>query len=553
METKIKNNNNYTKLSTGNPSVYLLNLKKTGRDDLRKKDFGSSCNPHPNKTIMLLGATGSGKTTLINGMINYILGVEWRDTCRFKLIDEQTSKTQAESQTSEVTAYQLHYQNDFQIPYSVTIIDTPGFGDTRGISQDKEITEKIRKFFSEQDGILGLDAVCFVVQSALARLTQTQKYIFEAILSIFGKDIANNITIMITFADGQKPPVLEAIEAADIPCVKKEDGTFLHFKFNNSALFAQNIEVDDEDNFDEMFWKMGKGSMKRFFNHLETMETQSLQLTKEVLSERKHLEAVVAGVQPLIQTGLAKLDEIRMTTAALEQNQNIIKENENFEYEVEIEKSKKVDLERGRFVTNCLGCNFTCHYPCNISDDEQKHGCAAMKNGSCTVCPGQCIWNVHHNMLYRFETETVKEKRMYANLKKQFEEALGRNMTIEKIIKQLEEEYYDVQIKVLDLNDKLAKSLTRLKEIALRPDPLSTPDYIELLIESEKQTAKAGFKKRIAELEELKKRALILQKVEKGEPLTEHEKVLKTRQGIGQKVRGVYNDIKQWYNRTLGN
>ncbi|KAK3539591.1 hypothetical protein QTP70_010258 [Hemibagrus guttatus] len=537
METKIKDDNNYTKLSTGNPSVYLLNLRDTGRGALRKKDFGCSYNStRPNKTIMLMGATGSGKSTLINGMINYILGVEWSDSLRFKLIDEQTNKTQAESQTSDVTAYQIHYQNDFQVPYSVTIIDTPGFGDTRGIAQDKEITEKIRKFFSEKYGIVSIDAVCFVVQSALARLTHTQKYIFEAILSIFGKDIANNITIMITFADGQKPPVLEAIKAADIPCGKKEDGTHLHFKFNNSALFAQNIDLDDEDNFDEMFWKMGKGSMKRFFTHLEKMETKSLQLTKEVLSERKNLEAVVAGVQPLIQIGLEKLDEIKMTAAILEQNQNVIKENENFEYEVDITKSKKIDLESGRFVTNCHGCNFTCHYPCFIPKDEDKHGCSAMKNGKCTVCPGRCMWNVHHNMPFRFETEIVKEKRTYAKLKKQYEEALGKSMTIEKIIKQLEEEYCDVQEQVLELNDELARSLTRLKEIALRPDPLSTPEYIELLIESEKQSAKAGYKKRIAELEEIKKHALIVQKVERGEPLASHEKQWDLRQKIAQKI-----------------
>ncbi|KAK3565622.1 hypothetical protein QTP86_012945 [Hemibagrus guttatus] len=550
METKIKDDNNYTKLSTGNPSVYLLNLRDTGRGALRKKDFGCSYNStRPNKTIMLMGATGSGKSTLINGMINYILGVEWSDSLRFKLIDEQTNKTQAESQTSDVTAYQIHYQNDFQVPYSVTIIDTPGFGDTRGIAQDKEITEKIRKFFSEKYGIVSIDAVCFVVQSALARLTHTQKYIFEAILSIFGKDIANNITIMITFADGQKPPVLEAIKAADIPCGKKEDGTHLHFKFNNSALFAQNIDLDDEDNFDEMFWKMGKGSMKRFFTHLEKMETKSLQLTKEVLSERKNLEAVVAGVQPLIQIGLEKLDEIKMTAAILEQNQNVIKENENFEYEVDITKSKKIDLESGRFVTNCHGCNFTCHYPCFIPKDEDKHGCSAMKNGKCTVCPGRCMWNVHHNMPFRFETEIVKEKRTYAKLKKQYEEALGKSMTIEKIIKQLEEEYCDVQEQVLELNDELARSLTRLKEIALRPDPLSTPEYIELLIESEKQSAKAGYKKRIAELEEIKKHALIVQKVERGEPLASHEKQWDLRQKIAQKVTGLYNNMKTWCNK----
>ena len=147
------------------------------------------------------------------------------------------------------------------VPYAVTIIDTPGFGGTEGLKRDKKITEQIKEFFSipPPDGIDHIDGIGFVVQSSQARLTQTQKYIFDSILSIFGNDVSRNIFLIITFSDGQRPPVLEAVMEANIP-----NYTEKFFKFNNSALFAENHE-SGEVGFDEMFWKMGSVSFKNFF------------------------------------------------------------------------------------------------------------------------------------------------------------------------------------------------------------------------------------------------------------------------------------------------
>ncbi|KAG8147523.1 hypothetical protein E2320_023032, partial [Naja naja] len=185
----------------------------------------------PQKVILVMGATGCGKTTLINGMINYILGVQWENNFRFKLIHETTQRSKTGSSTSEVTAYVVNHQKHFQIPYSLTIIDTPGFEGTRHAEQDNLVGEKLLEFFSTPGGIDHIDAICLVAHS-----THAQKHVFDSMLSVLGKDLKDNIQLLITFADGGTPPVLEALKEADLPCAQHEFPQ--HFRFSHSALFA---------------------------------------------------------------------------------------------------------------------------------------------------------------------------------------------------------------------------------------------------------------------------------------------------------------------------
>ncbi|TRY71292.1 hypothetical protein DNTS_007634 [Danionella cerebrum] len=487
----------------------------------RKITFGKSVTKE-NKNIMMIGATGAGKTTLINSMINYIMGVQWKDEFRFVLIDEGKQKSQAESQTSQITAYKINHMEGFRVPFSLTIVDTPGFGDTKGISHDQKITAQVQEFFSSHGGIDSIDAVCFVVQASLARLTHTQRYIFDSILSIFGKDIAENIVMMMTFADGKRPQVLEAIKASNVPCSTDISGEPLHFKFNNSAVFATNNQSasDDEDceNFDQMFWKLGFSSMKKFFMSLAKMETKSLSLTKEVLKERQQLEVHVQGLQPQINAGLTKLDELKKTMAALEQGKAQMNANKDFQYEITVNVPKQVKNTSGYYLTNCQTCYYTCHDTCFIPNDKEKHRCRAMNRntGNCKICPGKCHWSVHFNQEYKWEYVTETRKDTYHDLKKRFEEAFGEVMTKERIFKELNNQLTAVYEIVGDLIEKSKKSLERLQDIALKPNPLSTPDYIDLMIESEKQEKKPGFIDRIEALMEVRKKAEIISKVSTG-------------------------------------
>ena len=436
------------------------------------------------------------------------------------------------------------------VPYMFTVIDTPGFGGTDGLQRDKKITEQIKEFFS----IPPPDGIGFVVQSSQARLTKTQQYIFDSILSIFGNDVSKNIFMMITFADGQCPPVLEAINEAKIPSHSEK-----YFQFNNSALFAKNDAKESKTNFAEMFWEMCLHSLKSFFEEFPKTESVSLSLTREVLEQRNKLHVLIEGLNGQITQSMNKLEEIRQEEIVLQQHEKEIESNKDFTYTVDITKPSYINLEgTGRHTTTCGPCHATCHTNCKIVDDATKYKCWAMdKRGNCRICPRKCDWSEHRIFPYLIEYVTITETRTAEHLKKKYQRAVQQKATSEEMMKSIEDSLQDVHVQIYTTIKRAQQCLRRLDEIALKPNPLTQVEYLELLIESEKREVKPGWKQRIQYLEAAKSHAEILSTVKdekesqklmrslsRAEDVSEERK---TRESLEKLSLGARGD--NWYSR----
>ena len=138
------------------------------------------------------------------------------------------------------------------------------------------------------------------------------------------------------------------------------------------------------------------------------------------------------------------------------------------------------------------------------------------------------------------------------DLKKRYEEAEGRKMTAEQLIKKCADEFEAVRLKILALTEQARKSIAKLDTIALKPSPLSTVDYIDILINSEKMEARPGWKQRVDQLMDVKRQAENMQKIANSgyDPFEEYKK--KFSEEKKENKDGVWTTAMKFLNKGFG-
>lgn len=490
---------------------------------------------------MMVGMTGAGKSLMINNLVNYIYGVDFKDKFRFSMIlteeeiDERggESKCLAESMTSWVTAFDLNWKDGSRINFNLTVIDTPGFGDTGGIAADESIIDRIRTFYNDESAcsVQEMCLVGFVIQASISKLTLEQKYVFDSVLNIFGKDMSDNVSVLFTFADAQAPPAMHAIKKAEIPfnC---------SFKFNNSAVYAA-INNEDTTEADEFAWKSGFKNLEKFFDHLGSITPTSLTQTKAVLMERDKLKHILEGLKPRIDQGMNQLQVIENKCDGILRCKGTAQQNANHKVVKSVEFQSTKDAKNA--ITNCLACMYTCHDPCFILGDI-KSGCSSMQNGKCVFCPGKCPWEVHKNGTKVYVYTMTEQEETIKDMLDRYNIAMEDKGAMKKLLKNLLGEYKGYKENVYCDIKSAAEATNRLDEIAMKNSFLTNVEYIERLIEGEKKGNRENKENRLEQLKNILGMAEILKDAkENPTSLTEH--VSKYEQTVLKRIAEMDEDI----------
>ncbi len=486
----------------GSPKRFRLHTEKKVLDEngkVRKWTYGKKDDSKPNKIVLLVGETGAGKTTLINTMVNYLLDVKFEDEIWYE-ITEEAAGDQSESQTSEITVYEVFPSKS---PMYLTIIDTPGYGDTRGLDKDLEVAENLASLFQSNDGVREVDTVCFVTQASNNRLSDRQHYVISSVLSLFGKDIVNNIVFLITHSDGLPPQnVLGAINKARIPCRRDKTDQPVYFLFNNRQTEERHTK-ERHVRAQRDAWEDIVEEMKQFFQFLNEMNRRSLELTSDVLTERIRFEASISNLQLRVQEKEFKKAEKLQIQEAMMQNKQKVEESINFTIKVKKTDKMKVPIEskswKHRKATTCTVCH---EFDCWWSSNPSK--CEVMKKGFCTVCTGKCHHSKHVKENRKYVIRHSSMQLEFDSIKKEYEKAQEQTKTFLILMQHLEKDLKEIEDQKSILLTEAYQTIKHLSQIALKPDSAFTLQHLDFFIPRVREAGKEDW---VRELEEMRRKA----------------------------------------------
>lgn len=465
--------------------------------------------------ILVLGETGVGKSTWINGIANYLTFSTLKEASnakeilcltptKFSVLENSQEKVIAdgsydnECMEDKEACTQHPRAHLFDVGYSfVRIIDTPGIGDPSSMEQDKENVRNIIRFANNYTEIHG---ICMLLKPNNAKLNTYIRFCILEMLKHLNK--INNFMFCFTntrstlYKPGDTYPALKKLldeinenlkakssgnaEPQELSltenttyCLDNEAFRFL------SARRSVHFSEDDVKNFGSSWSR----SVKETTRMLDNIKQTKPQKTIEKVPVNDTRNKILLLLKPMAKISVNITKNIRVAEEqlshlmALKEKEFKLRENRLItRIFISIEK-----IVKPQTVCTSEGCvelrtipgtnekktiyKTVCHENCRCSDmNEDVVGadglrqCSAMIEDQCKIC--ECPWTTHMHITYKFKEKTIRD------VDETIEQLIKNktpNMNIkEQLIATLEENidgFNEEQDRILDISSKFESFL----------------------------------------------------------------------------------------------
>ncbi|XP_054761933.2 uncharacterized protein LOC129268409 [Lytechinus pictus] len=522
-----KSNPEHSKFRCNDPNhgMYFMKYPSTLlNDDL------SQLKPMKEVNILILGETGVGKSTWINGIQNYLTFPNLAEAMNSQdfpvLIPSSFTLTQDGEQreikvgVEDANEVQEVGKSATKEPRSyvftvgdrrVRLIDTPGIGDCGGIKQDERNMHNILShltFYTE------INAICILLKPNNSRLTAMFRFCIQELLVQLHNSAKNNIVFCFTnarqtfYQPGDTLPALnKELEKRNVGIKATKDK---YFCFDNEpfrflACIKNGVTFNDGDIATySASWDKSVEETARLLKYIESGVKPHR--VKETLGMNEARRIIVAMSKPLAEVAKTinhNLDAARETKTKIglaDTEIDSLKEDLKFNgYDVE-------QKELGHPMTVCTApecikyvpigqtkvqntvyqtiCHDHCYLegvPVETTGNEQLQECLAMTNGECRSCSHSYMQHMHMT----YQLEVIEKEFLSQEIQDQINKICDTRTQKEAFIAEINKKVGELKEEQKIIMGTGAKFGSFLKAHALITYNDAVGDYLDMSIKQE--------------------------------------------------------------------
>jgi len=254
----------------------------------------SAVNAGSVRTVLLMGETGSGKSTFINYLANFFLGGGLRalkvviPNKVYTEVTESDFATHSEanvhdstvSQTKRCTIYAFRRESAVY-----RFIDTPGLSDTSNSAERCVDDENVNTILSAAGQAGELQAIVLIINGSTSRMTVNLRNALQRIAGNYPDILLSNMLAIFT---NTSSGAMNFEKASLVNTPKKS------FIMNNSAFSSLSSQWDDDEQIlQETFWRQSMKKMSEIIGFIDQLAPQSTRVFRDMLASRQEIKSQI--------------------------------------------------------------------------------------------------------------------------------------------------------------------------------------------------------------------------------------------------------------------